>query len=580
VADAVVTVRHQGTAALRQAVAGDDGRYAFNLLRPGLYTVQVQAPGYLSVVRESVTLPLQGTVILDFPLAPTFVEEVTVTGAARLLDPTNTTGGFLVGAEELSELPLPGRQFTDLAMLDAAVLPVAPGTFVGEKAAVFSANGQGGRANTFLVDGLDNNDATIGSRSNALFSQEVIQEFHLMTDGYQAEFGRATGGVLNIITRSGGNRLAGKAFLQSSGERWNETGEFAESLPPAPDDVESVERLQFGAHLSGPIRRDRAFYFLAYEQDAIDEVLPYVGVTRNGAPGGRLLARNRGRNAFARFDVVLGANHQLQTRLSWDRSYAFGVNVGGVITPEAGSRFAETTGQFAASLTSAFGQRWYNELRLLASHSDVEQLANSDRVGVDRPSGIFGGTHVQEQDRGETRFQLVDNVSYFRGNHALKFGIDVARVSVDIGVAFNDNGLFLYTNDRPYEPGDNGLGGIGARGVDDDGDGVVDELPDFETYALAYQLIQGSPRATFDTTIFAAFVQDEVRVTPHLRVNFGLRYDLDTLRLDDRFAIRGAPPNRRIFSSAAAPACSTTRSCSDSPLWRRSPDSRCWASRR
>jgi hypothetical protein len=547
VGDAVITARHEETSAVRRVLSGPDGAFALNVLRPGLYTVQVEAPGFLSAVREGVTLPLQGTVMIDFTLFPALVEEVTVEAERPLLDPTTTAGGLSIGAREMAELPMSGRQFTDLALLDASILPVAPGTFYGEQAAVFSANGQGGRSNSFLVDGLDNNDATLGSRTRASFSQQVIQEFRVMTDGYAPEFGRASGGVLNIITRSGGNDPGGGVFFQGSDVRWNETGDFVRDLPSRPDAAESLRRAQFGGHLSGPIKRDRAFYFLAYEEDRSDDVVPFIGTWLDRAAGGReteggrFLAPNRGKTAFAKFDVVLGANHRLDARVSWDEAEVHGVNVGGFTTPEGGSRIDEDTVQLAASLTSAINSHWFHEVRLLAGSSDTLQQANSGLPGVDRPSGIWGGNHVQLQDRRERRLQLVDNVSWFRGRHAVKFGIDVERVSVDITAGFNDSGVFLYTSDAPYEPGDNGLGGIGAAGVDDDGDGVVDELPDEETWPLVYQLIQGRPSASFDTTLVALFIQDEFRVTPSFRLSYGLRYDLDTFGLDDRYAVKRVP---------------------------------------
>lgn len=583
VPEALVTLRHEETAALRQVFTGADGRYTLGMLRPGHYTLRLEAGGFEPLVQQGVTLPLQGTVTLNLTLATTVLEEVTVTADRPLLDASDTSGGLAVGAREIADLPLSGRVFTDLAMLDASLRPVAPGTFVGERSAVFAANGQGGRSNTFLVDGLDNNDLTVGSRTNSLFSQQVVQEFRVMTDGYAPEFGRASGGVLNILTRSGGNEHEGGFFLQGSSGTFNEEGDFVAPLAPVPDDLETVERLNFGGWASGPMRREKAFYFVAYEEGRSDSLVPFLGLTRDqrdlaeavikGALpspgpgrlpyGGRLLAPDRSQNFFAKFNMIPAPDHQVEVRLSWDEADVHGLNVGGVNTDEWGHTMEEATYQAAASLTSTIGTRWFNEARLLASRSELDQEANSIRPGVDRPSGRYGGNHLQYQGRIEERFQLVDNVSRVHGKHAIKFGMDLQWVKVDIETAFNPNGIFLYTNDDLFEPGDNQLGGIGAVGIDDDGDcygegcdqpgtpgapcdpshPFCDEFPDFDTYPLVFQLIEGAPQADFDTNLAALFAQDEVRVSETLQLTYGLRYDLNTFELDPAYAIPDGPPN-------------------------------------
>jgi hypothetical protein len=295
--------------------------------------------------------------------------------------------------------------------------------------------------------------------------------------------------------------------------------------------------------VSGPLRRDRSFYLLAYEENDGDELIPFVGVQEDGTPGGRFLAPQDDRNAFLKLDWVPSPEHHADLRLSWDDAEVGGVNVGGRVTPEAGHVIEETDYQIAASLTSVFGTSWVHEIRVLGARSTTGQRANSSLPGVDRPSGIFGGNHLQVQDREERRLQLVDNVSWFRGRHSVKFGLDVQQVRVGISTAFSPEGLFLYGTDRPFEPGDNGLGGIGEVGVDDDQDGTTDELPDYDTYALVYQRIGGNPSGTFDDTLFALFVQDQVALSSRLRLTYGLRYDLDTFELGAEYAIHPGPPN-------------------------------------
>src|SRR2546426_7602317 len=125
---------------------------------------------------------------LDFEIGSALTENVTVSAEPPVVDPARTTGELRVGSEIIEDLPLNGRAFTDLALIDGSVLPSTPGEFLGERAPVLLANGQSGRANSFLVDGLDNNDLTSGTALNAFFSQQVIKEFVRMTHQFAPEY--------------------------------------------------------------------------------------------------------------------------------------------------------------------------------------------------------------------------------------------------------------------------------------------------------------------------------------------------------------------------------------------------------
>src|SRR5262249_2621615 len=152
-------------------------------------------------------------------------EKVRVVSEAPRVDPARTGTELRVEGSQADELPINGRVVTDLALLDSAIRPEPPGNYYGERGSVFVVDGQSGRANSFLVDGVDNNDHTSGTTLNAYFSQQVIKEFVVLTSQYAPEFGRASGGILNILTERGGNEKSSGGFAQGVYGGLNQPGE-------------------------------------------------------------------------------------------------------------------------------------------------------------------------------------------------------------------------------------------------------------------------------------------------------------------------------------------------------------------
>ncbi len=571
VAGAVVQARSSDTGAIRTAVAGPEGVWRIDLLAPGAWTVVARPPEGVAGASRSVTLRLQQSLELDLAVGDAPTERVEVRAETPLVDTRRVGEELHVVGERADELPISGRVVTDLALLDSSVRATPPGNFYGERGSVFVINGQTGRSNSFLVDGLDNNDRTSGTTLSSFFSQQVIREFVVMTSQYAPEFGRASGGILNIVTRSGTNELSGEAFAQGTRPDWNSQGTFVGGLPGG--EGKSVSRNGAGFRIGGPIKKDKAFYFVAFEHQSADEVTPFTGVERDGTAGGVVIAPNRSDDLFARFDVNLDASNFLMVRVSTDDRTTRDLNVGGVYTPEAGFRADEADVQLAASLTTVASPSVLNELRLLVGTSSFDQYANSDRPGVERPSGIFGGNNLNRQLRDEDRVQLVDNVTVRHGRHNVKFGADVTRSRTRVDALFNPNGNFLYRTDKPFEPGDCGdllqsnfacpagltdaeclayrkrLAREGVyctgdpNGIDDDGDGVVDEKGYLDTYPLVFQLIEGHPKATLDDTVVGLFAQDDWRVSPRLTLDYGLRYDVSTFRLPESARVASSIPN-------------------------------------
>ena len=481
ISGALVQAHSNSTGVLRSAAADTRGRYRIDLLAPGTWTVVARLPNGQSSEPRTVLLRLQETLTVDISVASSLTEKVTVVAPAPVVDPARIGGELRVEGSQANDLPINGRVITDLAMLDSSIRAEPPGDFYGERGSVFVVNGQSGRSNSFLVDGMDNNDLTSGTTLNAYFSQQVIKEFVVMTSQYAPEFGNASGGVLNIVTARGGNEREAGGFVQGFFGGMNQPGEFVSSLPDSGEDADTGSRLGAGFHFSGPLREDQSSYFFAYEHQQADDVTPYTGVTQDGVAGGWTVAPGRDDNIFLRTDFNLPDNQFLMVRLSADDRLSNDVNVGGINTPEAGFQIKERDYQLAASLTWIASPSLMNEERLLIGTSHFDQSGNSSLSGVERPSGVFGGNNLNYQLRDEDKIQFLDNLTWQVGPHSLKFGVDLTWSNTHIQTRFNPNGNFLYETDHPFQPpdcgdiiasqvaqyGDNPIPCPGQPGVDD-----------------------------------------------------------------------------------------------------------------
>jgi hypothetical protein len=556
---ATVLARSEETGTERAARTDAEGRYRIDLLSPGIWTISARLGDGNPGPPQTVAVALQQTVVLDLTIAPLVSETVTVSAPTPVLDRERTGGELSIRGMAAADLPIAGRQVTDLALLDASVRPSAPTDFYGEWGTVFIINGQSGRANSFLVDGLDNNDLTSNTTLNAPFSAQVIREFKVLTHQFAPEFGRASGGIVNIITRQGTNDRTLDVFAQGITRGLSHPGEFVESLPNPSGMEETGGRFQAGFALGGPFRRDKSFYFLSYEHGEKSAVAPFTGVGRDGIAGGIEEQPATEDNLFFRADMAVGESGTLMLRASGDTRSAEGLRVSGRNTPETGFAAEEQDAQVVAALTTVISPTLMNEARLLVGTSGFEQDANSSRPGVDRPSGVFGGNNLNYQERDEDRLQLVDNVTWQAGRHTWKFGVDAIRSHTDIETRFNPNGNFYYATDRPFEPSDCGNLDTSEvdldnpynpvycfgdpNGIDDDGDGVVDEQGVIGTYPVFYQLIDGAPKAAIRDTRLGLFGQDTWQAGSRWVLTYGLRYDLSTFRLPESLSVPSFIPN-------------------------------------
>ena len=262
---ATVTARHLERSIERIAVSDADGRYVIAALPVGRYDVRAELSGFKPVVRHGVTLTVNEALALDFTLeVGGIVEAVNVIGDAS---PVNTRTGelsYLVDARAIEQLPLNGRNYTDLAFLQPGVTPYPfrDGGSVVAHGLGMSVNGQDPRANVYLLDGTLLNDMTngpAGSAAGTALGTETVQEFRVETNAYGAEYGRMSGGQINVITKAGSNVLRGTAYEFHRNDALDAKNYFDTGDKPP------FTRNQFGVTVGGPVRRDALFYFVGYE---------------------------------------------------------------------------------------------------------------------------------------------------------------------------------------------------------------------------------------------------------------------------------------------------------------------------
>lgn len=272
---ATVEITSRDTGAKRSLITDDRGYYLASNLAPGNYQLRFSLQGFTPTVLSDVVLHVGDQLSLDGTLQVAGVQsEVVVTGVTPLVEPTRSGSSEVIAEQEIKALPLNNRNWTELALL-------TPGVAVDaefDAPASVSVNGVEGVFNNIQVDGVDNNNAFFGelrgrTRAPFQFSQETVKEFRVLTTAYSAEFGRAAGGVINAITKSGTNEFHGSGWYYIRDDALNAAPFFTNAANlPKPD----TRRQQFGFTFGGPIQKDSLFFFVNYDQQVRNDPVSIV----------------------------------------------------------------------------------------------------------------------------------------------------------------------------------------------------------------------------------------------------------------------------------------------------------------
>jgi hypothetical protein len=532
---ATVTATNVATRLARTAVTDAQGRFVVPALPPGGYHVSVERLGFSKTARD-LQLQLGQTVAVDFSLTMAkAAEEITVAGDAPLLDTRNAAVSEVVGQQQIESLPINGRNFISFAVITPGVTIDNTPQQGASATSGLSFAGQRARSNNIMVDGLDNNDSSLGA-VRAVFSQEAVREFQVLTNSYSAEFGKASGGVVNIVTKSGTNEFHGNLFGYFRDKSLNAKDHFEEFDlfgNPIARDKSPFRQYQYGATFGGPIKKERTFFFLSFER--LDQSASNLVTISDGAAA--ILNR-------AGFPVTLGANpydvEQTQLLAKLDHQWSQNSNLvvranfsdtlnqniepfGGLVARSRGAERLAKDYSLSASQNNVLSARWVNEARVQYARQD--QKVNSLDPNCAGPclTDDQGGPTVEvtgyasvgrqrftPQPRLSDRIEVLDTVSLFAGSHQLKAGFDFNWIKSRDALPLHFGGRYIFSA-LPQIPGVT-PGPISAI------EAVALGLP------AAYIQGYGSARAPYTYEDVSLFVQDEWRVSNKLTIKPGVRY--------------------------------------------------------
>ncbi|MBI3131224.1 MAG: TonB-dependent receptor [Acidobacteria bacterium] len=497
-------------------VADGGGAFHLRLLPVGLYDLEVAAAGFAPRRISGLALNVGATRGVDVALVPMAEAAVAVEAPHPMLDPSNTQVSALVDQRAIQNLPINRRTYEDFSLTTPQVTtgnPAVASPGSGSSNLVFA--GVTSRQNNFLVDGLDNNDLGGGAVRQS-FSQEAIQEFQVVTDGFSAEYGRAAGGVLNIVTKSGGNTFSGSTFF------FERPGSL-DARAPQGNGTREYRQHQYGASASGPIVKDRLYYFVAVERmEARDEnqvtLDPTVlaALSAGGFPtaGGAQGFGQRDSSAFARLDFDQSPTSR------WSLRFNLGSAVdenqlpwGGITARSAGGSRRTTDRGYALAHQWTPGATLLNDFRLLygVRSNTFESLDATGGVGLQiLGTATVGTNRLAPQDVHVRYRHLVDTVTLLAGDHTLKAGVDLLSSVNEATVPQNFAGLHVFAALPTL--------------------GIPTALMAFQ-FGVPVAFVQsfGDPHLKFSAAYDSAFLQEEWQATPQLLLKAGLRYDRQRL---------------------------------------------------
>ena len=518
VSGASLIATHIETNQQQTATSDHEGRYRFPYLRTGAYDLKVDAQGF-STTTKQLTVSVGQAVDLPIRLEVAGLSaEVNIGSDVPIVETVRTQVTETIRPREINELPLNGRNYLDLALLVPAVSPTNTGSNqrFAETSAVpgqgISIAGQRNLYNNFVVDGLSANDDA-ADLTGTYYSEEVIDQFQVVTSGGIAEFGRASGGVVNILTKSGTNDLRGSLY----GFLRNQRFDARNPLAPTKD---LLTQAQYGFTLGGPLHHDHTFFFTNFEQtrrnySAVLTVDPAAVNTINNrlravnyqAPlitTGVVPASFDTTNFFARIDGRLNQKNQLSGRYSLYHINAVNSrSVGGLNTVSRGTGLDDTDQTVVVSNVTTISSRTLNEARVQYTNSRLDAPVNDEIGPAVNITGVasFGIATISPLARDINLFEAVDNISTQRGAHSLKFGGDFLYNRVNILFPGALQGVYSFNSLNSFLSGN----------------------------YFSYQQAFGAPSQVQSNPNFGAFIQDEWRVRPDLTLNAGLRYDAQFL---------------------------------------------------
>jgi outer membrane receptor protein involved in Fe transport len=554
-----ITIINTATGATRETVTDADGLFTVPGLPVGPYEVTAALQGFATRRQPEVRVQVGQTITLRLELGvAALAETITVASTAPVVETTRSQVSTVVNSTAVANLPTNGRNFIDFVLL-------TPGVTRDVRSGDISFAGQRGTLNSLVVDGADNNNTFFGQalgrtgtgRAPYQFSQEAVQEFQVNTNAYSAEYGRAGGAVINVVTKSGTNQFTGSMFEFYRDKALNANNAINERFnrPKSP-----YHYNQFGGVIGGPIAKNKHFFFFNYDgqrntqpnfvflnlppnvptdpdrQAALDTLRPLAASWE----------RTQNQDVFlVKTDHQITGTQRVTLRYNHQNFTGAGFENGGpqqsFQTTGASKVFTRT---FNATWASVMGSNAFNEARFQVARDREPGEANSDAPQADVREGgnlvlRIGRNFFSPRETTVKRLQFADTLTWVRGPHKLRTGADLQFDDILNFFPGNFSGVYVFNTLAAFSRGvPNGVGDTFAQAFAGAGTTGPETHPDIHEYS--------------------AFAQDEWRVTQAFTVNAGVRYDLQ------KFA---QPPVRNPDPQLAAAGIDTSVLNTDSNNW-------------
>ena len=552
-----------------QQKADAEGRFAFALVQADEYELRAEAPGMQLSAARAVTVEVGAAVEIELKMGLARAEEeVTVSESNQQVETESSEIAQVIDSKAIENLPLNGRRFTDLALLGTGVTQ-DPRGLTSSANGDMAFGGVRGYQSSMLVDGGDNNNSFFAQgrgryRAPYQFSNEVVQEFRVSSNAYGAELGRSGGAVVNVVTKSGTNQFHGSGFYYLRDSAFNAQHPFTDAKP-------EDRQHQFGATLSGPLAKNRAFFLAGWDQhifhvptevrfvngssavtptaadyEITDQVLVVAAAARLSEQAGSYRSSQVGNAGFFKVDYSISPTQFLTARLNTSR-YGGDNNVfldpsspvsTHALSENGTESVATETGNVA--MTSAFGKRLSSHLRLQFSRDLQASSSNTEEVRW-KVYGILDGagrSSILPRQTREHKLHLSETMNLEGRRQSWKFGGDVAQAWIYnfFPSLFGGEYIFDNTSVNPFTfaPQTYGM--------------KINPLRAYAHNVPRYYIQNfGSATSHPDTTEYAVFAQDSVRLNSRVAVNLGVRWDLQ------QFNTRGLKTNPLWPDSGKAP---------------------------
>jgi len=572
---ASIVVINIATGTRYTATSDAEGRFGLDLLPPGDYSARAVAQGMSPQVTPQLHVDVGGTADLEFRLTIAGAQEhVTVSAAPALVETQPSSVSTLLDERAVNDFPLNGRRFSDLALFSPGVTQ-DPRSLTSATNGDLSFGGIRGFQNAFLVDGLDFNNAFFAQargryRAPYQFSTEVVQEFRVSSNAYGAEQGRSGGAVVNVVTKSGSNHVHGTAFYYLRDSSFGASNPFLAFRP-------HNRQQQVGGTVGGPLKRNKVFFFAGFDQhifhvpnivefldgsskvipqpgagpyspgdyEPSDEALVFAAAAQLSSLAGEYPAGQIGNTAYGKLDINLTPRHQLSLRLNttryWGSNNVF-LDPASPITYDSISDNGQelvSTESGSLSLTSGFTPRWISHFRAQFSRDLQQSYSNTSDVLVKIPTILdgMGRSNLLPRQTREHRLHLAETLSIEGTRNSWKFGGDGLLTWIYDFFPSQQSGEYLFypikVNPFTFDPMESGLQLTPLRAF-------AHEVPHY------YLQNFGSATSRPDTNEYAAFAQDTMRVTDHLAVNLGVRWDLQTFTTKGLISNPLFPPSGKV----------------------------------